>query len=133
MVSVSISYSMPHDYILDVPLLGFRLSRRRFRDISVEADGSMFSRELNVRLRPEGRLLRLIDLRTGEPIPTRPERIAFYQARFAVWEAQPRSGKRSSPNGKPELAACRAERGNRPAHRLLRKPASTRSFQMRPE
>ena len=30
-------------------LFGFRLSRRRFRDIPEEADGSMISRELNVR------------------------------------------------------------------------------------
>jgi Uma2 family endonuclease len=72
---------------LKVPLMGFRLSRRRYRDVPVETDGSMVSRELNVRLLPEGRFLRLIDLRTGERIPSRPERLAFYQARLAEHEA----------------------------------------------
>lgn len=73
---------------LPAPLMGFRLSRRRYRDVPVEADGSMVSRGLNVRMRPEGRFLRLIDLRSGEPIPTRPERIAFYRTRLAESEAR---------------------------------------------
>jgi len=73
---------------LDAPLLGFRLTRRRYRAVRADADGAMVSRELNARLRPDGRFLRLIDLGTGEPVPTRPERIAFYQARLAEREAQ---------------------------------------------
>jgi len=56
--------------------------------MAIEADGSMVSRELGVRLRPEGRILRLLDLRTSEPIPTRPERIAFYQARVLAQQAK---------------------------------------------
>ena len=78
----------PTRQYLDVPLVGFRFVRRRYRDLSAESDGSVVSRELNVRLRPEGRFLRLIDLRTGEPILTRPERLAFYQARLAEREAR---------------------------------------------
>jgi Uma2 family endonuclease len=73
---------------LDAPLIGFRLTRRRYREIRAGAEGGMVSRELNARLQPDGRVLRLIDLETGEPVPTRPERIAFYQARLAERDAE---------------------------------------------
>ncbi|HKB06378.1 MAG TPA: Uma2 family endonuclease [Gemmataceae bacterium] len=97
---------------LPAPLLGFRLARRKYRDIPAESDGSMVSRELDVRLKPEGQLLRLIDLRTGEPIPTRPERLAFYRARLDERDAQ-------LAKQQAQLAEQAAELKR--AHALLRK------------
>ena len=49
----------------------------------------MLSRELNVRLRPEGRLLRLIDLRTGEASPNQARGESRSTKRDTrLWEAQ---------------------------------------------
>jgi len=104
---------------LPAPLMGFRLSRRRYRGLPVEADGSIVSRELNVRLLPEGRFLRLIDLRTGEPIPTRPERIAFYQARLAEREVQ--LAERDARLAERDAEIARKDAELKRVHALLRK------------
>lgn len=85
----------PSRLYLPVPLMGYRLSRRHYRVVPVEADGSMISRELKVRLFPERRYLRLIDLRTGEPILSRregnvlrDEKLAERDARIAQLEKE---------------------------------------------
>ncbi len=75
-------------YYLDHPLIGFRLNRKRYQEITPEADGSIVSNELGVRLRPEGRILRFVDRKTREPLPTRKERIEFYKARYEAAEAR---------------------------------------------
>jgi Uma2 family endonuclease len=106
----------PSGRYLEAPLLGFRLSRRRYRNLEPASDGSIASRELNVRLRPDGRSLRLIDLRTGEPLPTRPERIAFYQARLAEQEAR-----RVAELAERDAELVRKDAELKRAHALLRK------------
>jgi Uma2 family endonuclease len=60
----------------DPPLQGFRLEEGVSVPITPEADGSLISRKLGLQLKVEGEMLRLFDLRTGQPIPTREERIA---------------------------------------------------------
>jgi Uma2 family endonuclease len=61
---------------LGAPIVAFRLSDNgRYQQVDADsADGSVVSRELNVRLVPEGQMLRVIDLATGQPILTREER-----------------------------------------------------------
>jgi Uma2 family endonuclease len=57
-----------------VPVLqGFRLNRSAYRRL-LPADG-MLESDLGFRLRAEGPVLRLIDGRTGQPIPTRAEAV----------------------------------------------------------
>jgi Uma2 family endonuclease len=55
---------------LDPRLQGFRLEGGRYVTLTPEADGSLISEQLGVRLVAEGFLLRLIDARTGEPVLT---------------------------------------------------------------
>ena len=51
-------------------LQGFRLTRGQYSPIPLAKDGILTSRELNIRLRPDGELLRVVDLETGETIPS---------------------------------------------------------------
>jgi Uma2 family endonuclease len=55
-------------------LRGFRSLRHRPVPMKPAADGSLVSKQLGLRLVPEGEMLRLIDLGTGQPVPTRAER-----------------------------------------------------------
>ncbi len=64
----------PEQRYLDPPLLGFRAVRRRPVPLKPAADGSLPSRELGLRLIPEGDSLRLASLATGELVMTRSER-----------------------------------------------------------
>ena len=49
-------------------LQGFRLRRGRYQPIPLELDGSLLSRTTGLRMRPEGKRLRLVDAATGEAI-----------------------------------------------------------------
>ncbi len=49
---------------------GFRLTRGQYAPIPLAKDGTLTSRELNIRLRPDGELLRVVDPATGETIPS---------------------------------------------------------------
>jgi hypothetical protein len=54
---------------LDQPLQGFRLTGKGYTSIVANSEGSLFSTELGVWLRPEADLLRIVDPQTGEAIP----------------------------------------------------------------
>jgi Uma2 family endonuclease len=64
----------PEDLYLEAPLLAFRLRSGKYRRLRPSADGSIESRTLGVKLVAEGRSLRLLDLQTGQKIPSRLER-----------------------------------------------------------
>ena len=51
---------------LERPLVGYRLIGGRYEPLVPAADGSLPSNELGLRLVPEGPVLRLIDMRTGQ-------------------------------------------------------------------
>lgn len=55
-------------------LQGMHLRDGEYEPLRAAADGSLVSRELKVRLVPEGPMLRLRDGKTGEPVLTRAER-----------------------------------------------------------
>ena len=63
----------PEARFLNPPLLGYRLRESVYVPILEENDGSLVS-SLGFRLRGEGEMLRLLDGKTGQPIPTRLER-----------------------------------------------------------
>jgi Uma2 family endonuclease len=109
----------PSRLYLKKPLYGFRLARGRYRGIRADADGSIVSKELGVRLWPEGRILRLVDLQTGEPLKTRPERIAFYQERLAAEQARATEQETKLAEQAAELERVEAELSR--ARALLRK------------
>lgn len=63
----------PEGRFIDPPLQGFRTENGQSVPLTPAADGSLTSEQLGLRLVPEGSMLRLIDLRTGEAVPTRAE------------------------------------------------------------
>jgi hypothetical protein len=69
-------------------LQGFRTVRGRSVAMKPAADGSLVSKELGLRLVPEGTMLRLVDLQTGKPIPTRTERAEQERQRAQELEAE---------------------------------------------
>jgi Uma2 family endonuclease len=60
----------PLDEYLKPRLQGFRLIGEHYEPIPLAKDGTLTSRELNVILRPGGNLLRVVDPKTGEEIPS---------------------------------------------------------------
>lgn len=59
----------PEFRYLEAPLIGFRLHGKKYREIPLKDFGS----DLGFQLRAERWAIRLIDQKTGEPIPTRAE------------------------------------------------------------
>jgi Uma2 family endonuclease len=64
----------PEGKYLDPVLQGFRTVKGKPVPMKPAADGSLVSKQLGLRLVAEGEMLRLIDMETGEPIPTKDER-----------------------------------------------------------
>jgi Uma2 family endonuclease len=69
----------PQDAFLKEPLLGWRHNGKRYVEIATEADGSMLSRELNLKLNACGTHLRPADPTSGELLLTVAEREAAAQ------------------------------------------------------
>ena len=78
----------PEGRYLDPPLQGFRYRGGVPEALAPAADGSLTSAELGLRLLPEGRLLRLVDVRTGEPVLTRAERLERERERAEALAAE---------------------------------------------
>jgi Uma2 family endonuclease len=78
----------PEARYFDPSLQGFRPAKGRSVALKPAADGSLISKELGLRLVPEGEMLRLIDVKSGQPILTRSERAAAAEARNATLAAE---------------------------------------------
>lgn len=57
------------DYLPE-QLIGYRLVAKKYQRIKPQADGSLISKELGLRLRPDGTRLALFDRKTGAAVPT---------------------------------------------------------------
>jgi Uma2 family endonuclease len=73
---------------LEEPLYGFRLRGKSYQPIRPAKDGSMLSRRLDVKMRPEGRMLRFINPETGELVPTRDEQVAGQRTELSSWQSE---------------------------------------------
>jgi Uma2 family endonuclease len=69
-------------------LQGFRLLRGRYQPIPLEQDGSLLSRVTGLRMKPEGKRLRLIDAATGEALPWPEESEAARTRAEAAWRKE---------------------------------------------
>jgi Uma2 family endonuclease len=63
----------PEGRYLDPVLQGYRTVKGKPVALKPAADGSLLSKQLGLRLVPEGGMLRLYDLKTGQPVLTRRE------------------------------------------------------------
>jgi Uma2 family endonuclease len=73
----------PEGCFLNPVLQGFKLVKGKSVPLKPLAGGSLGSKELGLRLVPEGEMLRLIDLKTGQPVRTRSERAEELAAEVA--------------------------------------------------
>ncbi len=65
---------------LEPRLQGFRLTGGEYEPLTLSSAGTLFSQTLGVILKPEGKLLRIVDPTSGEAIPTLDEALAQTQA-----------------------------------------------------
>ena len=70
--------------------MGYRLVDGKYVLLSANEDGEIFSTELQAVLRPEGRLLRIVEPETGLSVPNLDEAVdmAIQEAQRAEQEAQ---------------------------------------------
>jgi Uma2 family endonuclease len=102
----------PLDEYLDPRLQGLRLVRGRYQPMLLLPDGTLYSAELGLVLRPEGVLLRLVDPASGETLPTLDEAMALAQieSERARSETERASAEaRRAERAEAELARLRAE------------------------
>jgi Uma2 family endonuclease len=93
----------PLDEYLEPRLQGFRLIEQRYEPIALQADGTLYSIELDAVLAPDGKLLRVKAPHTQETLPTFDEAMSQRQA-----EAERAEAEADRANAEAERAA-RAE------------------------
>jgi Uma2 family endonuclease len=78
----------PTGEYLEAPLVGFRRRGRRFSQIRPDTVGGMVSHELGLCLVPEGIMLRLVHVGSGELVLTRAEQTAAERAKVSALSAE---------------------------------------------
>lgn len=109
----------PEDRFIDPPLQGFRLVKGRYEPIVPAEDGSLVSEQLGLRMKAEGTLLRLIDLKTGKPVLTRAERAAQEEERAKKEKQRAKQAREDAEKakGEAEKAKGEAEKASRRARK----------------
>lgn len=89
-------------------LQGYRLRGGRYRRLVPEADGSLESRATGLKLRPEGWWLRLVEARTGEPLPWPAEETEARKAAEARAEQESQARQAAEARAEQESQARQA-------------------------
>lgn len=95
-------------------LQGFRLEGGFYVPMALQPDGSLYSEELGLVLRPEGELLRVVHPRTGEVAPTLAEAMAQTEAAEARARAEAERARQEAERAarlEAELERLRRQRG----------------------
>ena len=103
----------PLDEYLDQQLMGYRLVDGEYVLMSPNEDGEIFSTELQMVLRPEGKFLRVVDPQTALPVPSLDEAVemAEQEAQRAEQEAQRADAKEAENiRLRAEIAELRKQR-----------------------
>jgi Uma2 family endonuclease len=97
---------------LSPPLQGFRLEGEYYQPLELSPEGTFFSQELGLILRPEGSLLRLVDPETDRALPTLDEAVdmALAETERAQAEAERAQAEaKRADAAEAETARLRAE------------------------
>ena len=98
----------PEGAYLDPVLQGFRTVKAKPVRMKPAPDGSLVSKQLGLRLLPEGGMLRLIEVETGEPILTRNERNERSEQRAVQAEQRAEQERQRAEALEAELRRLRA-------------------------
>jgi hypothetical protein len=105
---------------------GYFLAGTTYRKGQASGDGSILSHELNLVLRPEGKLLRLVDPATGQPLPTMDEAVTLMADALEMARSEAQRAWMEAQRAEAEAQRAEAE-----AQRA--KAAETRSDQLEAE
>ena len=103
----------PLDEYLDQQLMGYRLVDGEYVLMSPNEDGEIFSTELQMVLRPEGKFLRVVDPQTALPVPSLDEAVEMAEqaSQRAEQEAQRADAKEAENiRLRAEIAELRKQR-----------------------
>ena len=87
----------PEDRYIDPALQGFRSSKGKSVPMKPAKDGSLISKQLGLRMVPEGSMLRLYDVTTGERILTPQEQAERQEAEIKTLRAENERLRRGKP------------------------------------
>jgi Uma2 family endonuclease len=105
-VAEYIMFDPLHEY-LPHRLEGHRLAGKKYVPLKIDSDGGLVSKELGLRLRPEGRLLRAYDLKTGQGIL--PPEEWYSLAKEAIEEAEQEKQRAEKERKRADKEKRRAE------------------------
>ena len=113
----------PLDEYLRPRLQGYKLVAGMYQRVKPSLDGSLLSRELGLVLRADGKLLRVVDPVTGEPLPTLDEAVdqiedALDTARAEIRHAQIEAERADAEAQRAEAEARRANAAEQRAAQL---------------
>jgi Uma2 family endonuclease len=95
---------------LDPVLQGFRTVKGKPVLMRPAADGSLVSKQLGLRMVPEGEMLRLIDVQTGKPVLTRDERIAQTRQQTEQYTQQTEQARQRIAEARRQIAKEKRQR-----------------------
>lgn len=106
----------PLDEYLRPRLQGFRLAQGFYQPVVPSADGTITSHELDLLLRPDDRILRLVDPIGGTPLPTLDEAVGLMAA--AMQRADAEAQRADAEAQRAETEARRADAAEQEQARL---------------
>jgi hypothetical protein len=99
----------PLDEYLRPRFQAYKLIAGMYHPAKLSADGSLLSRELNLVLRPEGKLLRVTDPATGESLPTLDEAVYQMEDALEIARAEMRRARLEAERAETEAQRAAAE------------------------
>ncbi len=99
----------PLDEYLRPRFQGYKLVGGMYQPLKLSGDGSLLSRELNLVLRPEGKLLRVVDPTSGAPLPTLDEAVDQMEDAFATAQAEMRRAQIEAQRAQAEAQRAKTE------------------------
>jgi hypothetical protein len=112
---------------------GYFLAGTTYRKGQASGDGSILSHELNLVLRPEGKLLRLVDPATGQPLPTMDEAVTLMADALEMARSEAQRAWMEAQRAEAEAQRAEAEAQRAEAEAQREKAAETRSDQLEAE
>ena len=99
----------PLDEYLRPRLQGFKLVAGMYQPVKPSPDGSLLSRELGLVLRADGNLLRVVDPRTGQPMPTLNEAVSLMEDALEIARSEAQRAQAEAQRAQTETQRAQAE------------------------
>lgn len=115
------------------PLQGFTLVAGRYQPLTPQEDGSIWSQELGLDLRPEGATLRLFDRLANKPLPTMDEAVSLMEEAIELAQSETQRAQIAAQQAEAEAQRAEAEAQRAEAEAQRAAAAEARSAEMEAE